>query len=63
MQKFAVTIPEATELSGLGRSTIYKLFRRGELTPRKAGKRTLILVDELKRLVKSLPIGGSVHEK
>ena len=26
MQKIAVTIPEATERTGIGRTTIYKLF-------------------------------------
>jgi excisionase family DNA binding protein len=58
MQKFAVTIAEAIELSGIGRSSLYKLFNEGKLTPRKAGKRTLILVAELEKYLKSLPVGG-----
>jgi excisionase family DNA binding protein len=56
MEKLAVTIPEAVELSGLGRSTLYKMFREGRLRPRKAGKRTLIVLEDLKRLVESLPV-------
>ncbi len=59
MDKIAVTIPDATALSGIGRSSLYKLFKEGKLTPRKAGKRTLILVSELENYVKSLPTGGA----
>lgn len=58
MQKIAVTIREAIALSGIGRSSLYKLFNEGKLTPRKAGKRTLILVAELENYIKSLPAGG-----
>lgn len=55
MTKLSVTIPEAAEMIGIGRSTIYKLFDEGKLVPRKAGKRTLILVEDLKRYVENLP--------
>lgn len=58
MQKIAVTISEATKLTGIGRSSIYKLFNEGKLTPRKAGKRTLILVEEIEHYIASLPKGG-----
>jgi predicted DNA-binding transcriptional regulator AlpA len=58
MHKIAVTLPEATALSGIGRSSLYKLFNEGKLVPRKAGKRTLILVEELEAYVTSLPFGG-----
>jgi len=58
MNKIAVTIPDATALSGIGRSSLYKLFNQGKLTPRKSGKRTLILVAELEDYVKNLPAGG-----
>lgn len=58
MPKIAVTLSEATALSGIGRTTLYKLFNEGKLTPRKAGKRTLILVSELEAFVNSLPKGG-----
>jgi len=62
MQKIAVTIPEATDRTGIGRTSLYKLFTLGKLTPRKLGKRTLILVEELDELVKSLPVGGRSDE-
>jgi predicted site-specific integrase-resolvase len=58
MQKITVTLREATELSGIGRSSLYKLFKEGKLTPRKAGSRTLILVRELEDFVNDLPEGG-----
>lgn len=62
MQKFAVTIPEATIATGLGRTFLYKLFSEGKLKPRKAGKRTLILVSELEAYLNNLPTGGASNE-
>jgi excisionase family DNA binding protein len=53
--KIAVTLPEATALSGIGRSTFYEIFKAGKLKPRKQGTRTLILVSELKEYLESLP--------
>jgi excisionase family DNA binding protein len=55
MQPIALTIPEACEFSGLGRSTIYRLFEQGALTPRKAGRRTLILREDLEGFIRNLP--------
>ncbi|MEM8540551.1 MAG: helix-turn-helix domain-containing protein [Pseudomonadota bacterium] len=56
MQKIAVTIPEAQEMSGLGRTTLYEIFKKGSLKPRKQGKRTLILVSELENYINNLPV-------
>ena len=56
MTKLSVTIPQAVAMTGIGRSSLYKLFRERKLTPRKMGKRTLITVAELDALVKSLPV-------
>ena len=53
--KLAVTIQEASEMTGLSRSTLYKLFNTGKLKPRKAGARTLILFSDLESLLASLP--------
>jgi excisionase family DNA binding protein len=55
MTKLSVTVPEAAEMIGIGRSSLYALFKEKKLTPRKSGKRTLILVDDLKRFVENLP--------
>ncbi len=56
MTKIAVSIPEAIEMSGIKRSSLYELFKAGKIQPRKNGKRTLILVDDLERYLKSLPV-------
>ena len=53
--KLSVTINQACNMTGLGRSTIYRLFDEGQLKKRKAGKRTLILVKDLEVYVNSLP--------
>lgn len=55
MTKIAVTIAEACELSGLSRGTFYNLFHSGSITPRKCGKRTLILVKDLESYLENLP--------
>ena len=57
IDKISVTINEATKLTGISRTLLYRLFNEGKLTPRKLGNRTLILVDDLDSLVKSLPSG------
>lgn len=58
MSKISVSIPEAIEMTGIGRSSLYKLFSEGKIKPRKSGKRTLVLVEDLKRYVESLPTTG-----
>ncbi|SFU20998.1 helix-turn-helix domain-containing protein [Mesorhizobium sp. YR577] len=55
MTKISVTIPEAVQMTGIGRSSLYTLFREGKIRPRKSGKRTLLLVEDLKRYVENLP--------
>jgi len=46
-----VTIDEAKELTGLGRTSIYKLMKQGKLQNAKVIGRTLIDYDGLERLV------------
>ena len=41
-------------MTGLGRSTIYRLFDDGSLTRLKAGKRTLIRISDLKAYIDGL---------
>jgi len=53
----AVPIPEACRLIGVGRSTLYKLIDSGHIKPRKIGRRTLLIIEELDALVKNLPAG------
>jgi len=54
INKISVTIPQACELTGLGRSTIYRLFDDGKLKRLKVGSRTLIRVGDLERYIDSL---------
>jgi excisionase family DNA binding protein len=46
--QLALSIPEAAETSGVGRSSIYKEIATGRLRAVKRGRRTLILSDDLK---------------
>ena len=57
-EKLTVTIPEACKLTGLGRSSIYRLFDDGKLKRLKAGSRTLIKVSDLENYIESLASEG-----
>jgi excisionase family DNA binding protein len=57
MEKKTLTIREAMTVTGLSRSTFYNLFKSGDLTPIKAGRRTLLLATELNDYLYSLPRG------
>jgi excisionase family DNA binding protein len=50
-----LTIPAAVLASGMSRTTLYEALKRGDLTARKAGRRTLILFSELEAYLASLP--------
>ena len=54
-EKLTYTIAEATRALGIGRSTIYLALASGKLSARKCGARTLLMADELKRFISSLP--------
>lgn len=49
--KISYTIREATAASGLGRTSIYKLIKQGELKPVKVGSRTLIRRTDLEEML------------
>jgi excisionase family DNA binding protein len=49
---------EAATSAGVSRTRIFEAIRDGTLTARKAGKSTVIEVDELRRWVRSLPTRG-----
>jgi excisionase family DNA binding protein len=46
---------QAAKSSGLPRVTIYSAMKRGDLPAYKSGRRTLIMLDDLARYVRSLP--------
>ena len=55
MQPITLTIPDAVKATGMSRSSIYEALKRGDLTARKAGRRTLISFAELESYLTSLP--------
>ena len=59
--ELAVPIVEAARRAGVGRSSIYEAVNRGELRLKKSGRRSLILVDDLKAWVNSLP-NAEIHK-
>jgi excisionase family DNA binding protein len=57
----AYSIAEACARSGIGRTSIYTLIRNGALPARKRGRRTLILAEDLRRCLETLPV--LIHPK
>lgn len=53
--KLAYTITEAVKATGLSRDTLYRRHREGAITMRKVVGRTVIPVDDLKRLIDASP--------
>jgi excisionase family DNA binding protein len=53
--RIAHTVPDACLVSGLSRSTLYRFIQSKDLPVRKCGNRTLILHEDLKRFIESLP--------
>jgi excisionase family DNA binding protein len=54
-QREGLSISEACAFAGIGRTKIYQAISEGSLKARKCGKRTLILRDELRQFLASLP--------
>lgn len=55
MTQLAMTVEDAIKISGLARSRIYILLAEGKLEARKAGRRTLIIGESLRRYIDELP--------
>jgi excisionase family DNA binding protein len=53
--KLAYTMAEVAKATGVGRSTLWRLRRAGELKAWKCGGKTLIKAEELQRWLASLP--------
>ncbi len=49
----AVSVTDAVRITGLGRSTLYNFAKASKLPLRKVGGRTLIMVDDLRRLIET----------
>ena len=57
----AHTIADAVRVSGIGRSKIYDLIRSGHIRAMKAGGRTLVCAESLRRYLADLPRLGGVQ--
>jgi hypothetical protein len=55
MEPIAVRLPEATRISGLSKSEIYRGARRGEIILLKNGRSTLVVVNSLRSTLEKLP--------
>ncbi|WP_425998820.1 helix-turn-helix domain-containing protein [Caulobacter sp. DWR1-3-2b1] len=55
MTKAYGTLAEAIQFSGMSRTSIYDALKRGDLTARKAGRRTLITFADIEAYLASLP--------
>jgi excisionase family DNA binding protein len=51
----AHSIPEACSLTNTGRTSIYKAIKEGELRALNRGRRTLILSEDLRSWLETLP--------
>jgi excisionase family DNA binding protein len=58
-EPLAVSIADAVRLSGVGRSSLYEAIRRGDLPIRKSGRRTLLMTEDIRRWLTSLPASVS----
>ena len=54
MTRLLHPMPEAAEVLGVSRSTVYELVKNGDLNVVKIGRRSFITQDELERFVQSL---------
>ncbi len=52
----AHSIEQAARLANCGRTSIYAVIKNRELQARKIGRRTIILDDDLRRWLSSLPM-------
>jgi excisionase family DNA binding protein len=53
--RLGYSIEEFAELTGVGRSSVYKALRSGCLTARKIGKRTIIAAEDVEKWFARLP--------
>jgi excisionase family DNA binding protein len=56
VQREGLSISEACAFAGIGRTKIYQAIADGSLKARKCGKRTLVLRDDLREFLSSLPV-------
>jgi excisionase family DNA binding protein len=55
MTPLALSIPEACSIGRVGRTSLYAAIASGQLRAVKRGKRTLIIVEDLRRWIEAHP--------
>jgi excisionase family DNA binding protein len=60
VQKLTLTVPEAAELLGIGRTAAYEAARTGELPTVRLGRRVLVPREALARFLTPTPAGGGI---
>jgi excisionase family DNA binding protein len=53
--KRAMSVEEAAKAAGVGRTLLFEEIRKGRITARKVGRRTIITTEELDAWLRSLP--------
>ena len=53
--RLSYSVDEVARLAGIGRTSIYADIKSGKLQARKAGRRTLILQEDARAWLRSLP--------
>jgi excisionase family DNA binding protein len=61
MDRLTVTVPQAGELLGIGRNKAYEAAKTGEIPTIRIGKRLLVPLPALKRLVSADTSDGFPH--
>jgi excisionase family DNA binding protein len=56
IDKRAMSVEEAAKAAGVGRTILFEEIRKGHITARKVGRRTIITTDALDAWLKSLPM-------
>jgi hypothetical protein len=59
-QREGLSVFEASAISGVGRTKLYEAMATGQLIARKYGKRRIILRDDLRQFLTSLPTGAPI---
>ena len=62
-KQLAYSVADACRLAGIGKTTLYGAIKRGELTSRKVGRRTLIPAQALADWIENLPAGQNVSSE
>jgi hypothetical protein len=55
LDQFAYSIEETARIASVGRTALYAEIKAGRLKARKAGRRTVLLADDIRQWLVSLP--------